>query len=76
MTELTRKVKEAVKKVNPNLIISISPNHPSFAYKKYSQNWLVWVRQKLVDEVIVQIYRRTKGLTELATLDNLKISQS
>ncbi|NEO38476.1 MAG: family 10 glycosylhydrolase [Moorea sp. SIOASIH] len=59
MTELTRKIYQAVKTINPNLIISLSPNSPSFSYRKYSQNWLYWVRQGFIDEVIVQIYRKT-----------------
>jgi uncharacterized lipoprotein YddW (UPF0748 family) len=26
---------------------------------KYNQNWLAWVRQGIVDEVVLQIYRKT-----------------
>ena len=59
MTELTRKVTAAIKQVNPDLIISLSPNPISFSSHKYAQNWLSWIRQKLVDEIIVQVYRQT-----------------
>ncbi len=59
MTNLTRKVLQAVRKVNSNLTISVSPNSYYFALKNYNQDWLGWVKEKLVDEIIVQIYRLT-----------------
>jgi uncharacterized lipoprotein YddW (UPF0748 family) len=59
MNQLTQKVFSAIKQTNPNLVISLSPNPYQFAYHNYSQDWLTWVKQKLVDEVIVQIYRPT-----------------
>ncbi len=57
MNKLTNKVFTAIKEVRSDLIISVSPNHYNFAYKNYSQDWLAWVKQGLVDEIIVQIYR-------------------
>ncbi len=59
MTNLTTKVVKAVKKVNGNLIISVSPNPYHFAVKHYNQDWIRWVKEKLVDEIIIQIYRPT-----------------
>ena len=59
MTNLTRKIVKSVRAVNPNLIISISPNPYQFSLQKYSLDWLNWVREGLFDEVIVQIYRPT-----------------
>ena len=64
MTNLTRKVLQEVRKVNSNLTISVSPNPVNFALKNYNQDWLSWVKEKLVDEIIVQIYRPTA--TEVA----------
>ncbi|MGB3692190.1 MAG: family 10 glycosylhydrolase [Spirulinaceae cyanobacterium] len=64
MSNLTRKAIEAVRKVNSNLTISVSPNSYNFALKNYNQDWLRWVKEKLVDEIIVQIYRPTA--TEVA----------
>jgi uncharacterized lipoprotein YddW (UPF0748 family) len=58
LTELTKKISRAVKKVNPNLVISLSPNPPNFAYNRYSQDWLTWVRRGYINEVVVQIYRK------------------
>ncbi|WP_246141630.1 glycoside hydrolase family 10 protein [Hyella patelloides] len=59
MNQLTQKVFSAIKKTRPDLIISLSPNPYNFAYNKYSQDWLAWVKQRLVDEVVVQVYRPT-----------------
>ena len=59
MTNLTRQVVKAIKKVRPNLIISVSPNPYQFSLQKYSLDWLTWIQEGLFDEVIVQIYRQT-----------------
>lgn len=59
LTNLTAKIAQEVKKINPHWVISLSPNPPHFAYHKYSQDWLTWVRQGYIDEVVVQIYRPT-----------------
>lgn len=59
LTQLTVQVAATIKKIQPDWIISLSPNPPNFAYKKYNQNWLNWVYQGYIDEVVVQIYRPT-----------------
>ncbi len=59
MDNLTRKLIESVRLVNSNLTISVSPNSHYFALNNYNQDWLKWVKEKLVDEIIVQIYRPT-----------------
>ncbi|MFN5969450.1 MAG: glycoside hydrolase family 10 protein [Microcystis sp.] len=59
LTNLTRKLHDHVKAINPKLVVSLSPNPHSFAVNKYNQNWLAWVRQGIVDEVVLQIYRKT-----------------
>ena len=59
MNLLTQKVFSAIKQTRPNLVRSLSPNPYSFSYNNYSQDWLAWVEQGLIDEVIVQIYRPT-----------------
>jgi uncharacterized lipoprotein YddW (UPF0748 family) len=48
---------KVVKQRKPNLIFSVSPNYYEFAYKQQLQDWLGWVRQGIVDELIVQVYR-------------------
>lgn len=59
MTELTRQVVKAVKKVRPDLIVSLSPNPLGFSQKKYSQDWLTWIEAGLFDELVMQLYRQT-----------------
>jgi uncharacterized lipoprotein YddW (UPF0748 family) len=51
------KLNKAVKQRKPNVIFSVSPNYYDFAYKQQLQDWLGWVRQNIVDELIVQVYR-------------------
>jgi uncharacterized lipoprotein YddW (UPF0748 family) len=59
MTDLTRQVVQAIKKVKKDLVFSLSPNPIQFASRRYAQNWLSWVEEGLLDEAIVQIYRPT-----------------
>ncbi len=37
--------------------VSISPNPAKFAYRFHLQDWLTWVRQGWVDELVLQVYR-------------------
>ncbi len=48
---------KAVKARNPQAIFSVSPNYYDFAYNLHLQDWLAWVKQNIVDELIVQVYR-------------------
>ncbi|NET49126.1 MAG: family 10 glycosylhydrolase [Merismopedia sp. SIO2A8] len=57
ITDLFSQISQAVKEVNPETVISLSPNPPGFAYREYLQDWPQWVEQGWVDEVIVQVYR-------------------
>jgi len=41
----------------PGFLVSLSPNYYDFAYKRQLQDWLAWLRQGSVDEVVVQLYR-------------------
>ncbi len=74
------KLNKAVKQRKPNVIFSVSPNYYDFAYKQQLQDWLGWVRQNIVDELIVQVYRNDLedfraqiNLPEIAEVQN-KIS--
>ncbi len=64
-TQLMAKIHKAVKSVNPNAIVSLSPNTADYAYRKSLQDWTRWVKMGLLDEVIVQLYR--PNLTSLQT---------
>ncbi|MEM9151674.1 MAG: family 10 glycosylhydrolase [Cyanobacteria bacterium P01_F01_bin.3] len=65
ITQLLAKIQAGVKQVNPDAVISVSPNPPAFAYTKYLQDWRRWVDLGIVDEVVVQVYRN-----DLAVLEN------
>ncbi len=69
MTELTRKIAEAIRNTNPNLVISLSPNPLGFSRKKYSQDWFIWIKAGLIDELVMQLYRPTSQEVALA-IDN------
>lgn len=69
LTSLTQKVYNHIKAKNPQLVVSISPNPYHFAISKYNQDWLWWVKQKIVDEVVLQIYRPTPEAV-VASLSN------
>jgi len=57
ITAFMSKLSKAVKQRKPNVIFSVSPNYYDFAYKQQLQDWLGWVRQGFVDELLVQVYR-------------------
>jgi uncharacterized lipoprotein YddW (UPF0748 family) len=57
ITAFVKKLRKAIKTQKSNAIFSVSPNPYKTAYKSHLQDWLGWVRQDLVDEIIVQVYR-------------------
>lgn len=57
ITAFMTQLNQAVKQRKPNTIFSVSPNPYVTAYNTYLQDWLTWVRQGIVDELIVQVYR-------------------
>lgn len=57
ITAFVTQLNQAVKQRRPNAIFSVSPNPYVTAYNTYLQDWLTWVRQGIVDELIVQVYR-------------------
>lgn len=57
ITAFMVQLNQAVKQRKPQTIFSISPNYYDFAYKFQLQDWLIWMRQNIVDELIVQVYR-------------------
>jgi uncharacterized lipoprotein YddW (UPF0748 family) len=57
ITAFMTQLNKAVKQRKPNAIFSVSPNPYITAYNGYLQDWLAWVRQNIVDELIVQVYR-------------------
>jgi uncharacterized lipoprotein YddW (UPF0748 family) len=57
ITAFMAQLAQAVRERKPNAIISISPNYYDHAYRLQLQDWLTWVRRRIVDEVVVQLYR-------------------
>ncbi|MFN6460297.1 MAG: glycoside hydrolase family 10 protein [Nostoc sp. DedVER02] len=57
ITAFMVQLNQAVKQRKPQAIFSVSPNYYDFAYKFHLQDWLSWMRQNIVDELIVQVYR-------------------
>lgn len=57
ITAFVKKLNKAVKEKQANAIFSVSPNPYHLAYDTYLQDWVSWVQQDLIDELIVQVYR-------------------
>lgn len=57
ITQLMRQISDGVQSVKPDCIVSLSPNPRNFAYERYLQDWGLWERRGLVQELIVQVYR-------------------
>ncbi len=57
LTQLMGQISRSVKAANPKAIVSLSPNAPEFAYRKYLQDWPNWVKSGWLDQVVVQLYR-------------------
>ena len=73
---------EQVKVTCPTCLFSVSPNPAKFAYRFHLQDWLTWVANDWVDELVVQVYRddldRFEGElakeTLQATMDRIPVS--
>ncbi|OUL26480.1 hypothetical protein BV372_26775 [Nostoc sp. T09] len=58
LTEFLARLYQEVKEVNPNLIVSISPNIYDWGLKEYLQDSVTWLNRGIVDMIHPQIYRR------------------
>lgn len=75
LTLLMSKIAKAVRAKNPNCVISLSPSPARSAYREYLQDWPTWVKQGLIDEVVVQVYR-DKTETLIANLNDRSLQQA
>lgn len=57
ITDFMTRLNNLVKQQKPNLIFSVAPNPYSTAYNSFLQDWKKWIEMKIVDELIVQVYR-------------------
>ncbi|BAY20984.1 hypothetical protein NIES2100_07280 [Calothrix sp. NIES-2100] len=58
LTEFLARLYQQVKRVNPNLIVSMSPNIYDWGFKEYLQDSVTWLNRGIVDMIHPQIYRR------------------
>ncbi|MFM7407323.1 MAG: glycoside hydrolase family 10 protein [Cuspidothrix sp.] len=68
ITAFMASISKSVKAIKPYAKISLSPNSQYFAYKYYLQDWESWIKQDLIDELILQVYRSDKNsfMTEIS----------
>lgn len=57
ITAFMTQLNHAVKQRKPQTIFSVSPNPYITAYNSFLQDWVTWVDNNIVDELIVQVYR-------------------
>jgi uncharacterized lipoprotein YddW (UPF0748 family) len=57
LTELLTQIVRALKAIDRNCVISISPNPLNFSRTRYLADWQAWAKLGLVDELVLQIYR-------------------
>jgi uncharacterized lipoprotein YddW (UPF0748 family) len=75
ITTFMAKLNKAVKAKKPRAIFSVSPNYYEFAYKLQLQDWLGWIRQNIVDELVVQVYRSDLS-SFIAQIDRPEIQEA
>ncbi|MBD3883601.1 glycoside hydrolase family 10 protein [Phormidium tenue FACHB-886] len=56
ITSFMSRLFRAIKAVDRNTIVSVSPNNYPFAYHHYLQDWQRWERQGLIEELVLQVY--------------------
>lgn len=52
-----RDIHSTVKKLNPNVIVSMAPSIFPWSKEEYLQDWVNWVKEGLVDLIVPQVYR-------------------
>jgi uncharacterized lipoprotein YddW (UPF0748 family) len=57
LTELLKQLVKSVKSIQPDCIISISPNPLNFSKSRYLVDWQQWSNFGLIDELVLQVYR-------------------
>ncbi len=57
LNEFMRKTHQAIKNIDPECAISVSPSIYPWSKEQYLQDWPTWVREGWVDMVCPQIYR-------------------
>ena len=79
LTEFGNYLFKHVKSVNSKLMVSMAPSSYNWSLENYLQDWPTWVKNKQVDYIHTQLYRRDfaaykvecdKNYPYMATIDN------
>ncbi len=57
ITNYVAELFQAIKKADPQAIVSLSPNPQEFSLTSYLLDWQTWERKGLIEELVVQVYR-------------------
>lgn len=57
ITEFLKRLFATIKRHKRNCIISLSPNPIVHSFDNYLQNWTIWERRGLIEELVLQVYR-------------------
>lgn len=58
ITQWLGQLRRQLAAVRPGLRLSVSPNPQGFSYNQFLADWRTWVEQGLVDDLVLQVYRR------------------
>jgi uncharacterized lipoprotein YddW (UPF0748 family) len=58
LTDFLARLYGEVKRINPNLLVSMSPNIYDWGFREYLQDYPTWLKLGIVDLIHPQIYRR------------------
>ncbi len=57
ITRFVEKLVAALRRIRPDLTISVSPNPQAFSKSCYLLDWRAWHERRLIDELVLQVYR-------------------
>ena len=57
ITAYMEKLFHAIKRANPQAIVSLSPNPQNFSLNSFLLDWQTWERKGLIEELVLQVYR-------------------
>ena len=57
ITQYIEKIFITIKEINPNIIISVSPNPQLFSSNCFLLDWQDWEEKGLIEELVLQVYR-------------------
>ncbi len=78
LTDYVETIVKSIKKIKPQVIISLSPNPQEFSLDYYLLDWSKWQRKGLIDEIILQVYRKDPDsfIQELSTPEVIQANQN